>query len=471
MALVPASDPPKASEPSTEVAVFDSTAIVPREVEEEDLFLHFIQLRRAERQRIREEQELQRQLKLRKQPVAALEGSEEPPAQSIEASSGSQKPKPTRPAPTAAASEEAPLKRGRGRPPGAQKAQKTSETQQQAAPQRPRATTSPLQSCLAEDGSVRGGCTPALIEVAQKSQAPAERLAVLEALERTASSEPSRLNRFAELQGHGLLALWLSQRPKAVTSGRTVADIAAAAAANTQQYVEYAMVAAACLRVLQLLPTTPAMVARHGLIQVCTIVGIAFAELRRDAVVLVGRWKTELDEIDEVQSQPQLPDPSENSQMSCEKSQLQQQQPQTQSQPELELQPQRPRLQSHLEPQPQLLQQIPAQPQPPSHQKPENQGEARAALGPSNLPGGGRGGRGRGRGRPPKTCKQPEEKDGNIDATLKEIQLLGELLEKEDQTEQVKKNDAGQAVPPTDDDRQKSFPSDCWDGYFPDPFL
>ncbi|CAE8609003.1 unnamed protein product, partial [Polarella glacialis] len=109
--------------------VVHSTALVLVEAEDEDLFLHFIKLRREERQRIREEQELQRQQKLGKQPARALEdsGASVPPAALGGEASASQESqqcaRPTRPPPGAPGAE----KRGRGRPPGKPSERKPSE--------------------------------------------------------------------------------------------------------------------------------------------------------------------------------------------------------------------------------------------------------------------------------------------------------------------------------------------------------
>ncbi|CAE8609002.1 unnamed protein product [Polarella glacialis] len=149
-----------------------------------------------------------------------------------------------------------------------------------------------LKSCLAEDGAVRGGCIPPLLEFAQKAEEPIPRLQVLEALERTASSEPQRLSRFIELKGPALLCRWISQQPQAVHAAeRTVAAVAAAAAASAQQVVAYVQVAAACLRVLQLLPLPIDKVFELRLMEVCARAGKIYNELRPDAAVLVTKWK------------------------------------------------------------------------------------------------------------------------------------------------------------------------------------
>mmetsp|Transcript_43251 Transcript_43251/g.89149 ORF Transcript_43251/g.89149 Transcript_43251/m.89149 type:complete len:260 (-) Transcript_43251:56-835(-) len=66
-----------------------------------------------------------------------------------------------------------------------------------------------------EDGVVRGGAMPALLEAADRAAGPAERIVLLEALQKTARQlDPSisgRLSRFVELGGLELLRKWLSE--------------------------------------------------------------------------------------------------------------------------------------------------------------------------------------------------------------------------------------------------------------------
>lgn len=68
-----------------------------------------------------------------------------------------------------------------------------------------------FESCLAPDGSIQPGCMPSIIRHISASQTLSQRLQALRALEKSAA-EPQRIARFVELGGLPVLRQWLESR-------------------------------------------------------------------------------------------------------------------------------------------------------------------------------------------------------------------------------------------------------------------
>ncbi|CAE7715894.1 HERC6 [Symbiodinium sp. KB8] len=120
-----------------------------------------------------------------------------------------------------------------------------------------------------ENGVVRGGAMPALLEAADRA-AGAERIVLLEALEKTArQSDPEisgRLSRFVELKGLELLRKWLSEPEEETNCLR------------------------ACLVVLRLLPLSRSEVVLLNLAPLAARRAAEHPELREEAALLARTW-------------------------------------------------------------------------------------------------------------------------------------------------------------------------------------
>lgn len=112
-----------------------------------------------------------------------------------------------------------------------------------------------FESCLTENGSIKSGCVPRLMQYINADRTPLERLKVLEALELTASSEPRRLERFLELNGLQVLSQWLTDGQSTISS-------------NAQDPVAGA-VCQSILQLVKLLQLPVGLVRSSGLLAVC----------------------------------------------------------------------------------------------------------------------------------------------------------------------------------------------------------
>mmetsp|Transcript_28484 Transcript_28484/g.90775 ORF Transcript_28484/g.90775 Transcript_28484/m.90775 type:complete len:535 (+) Transcript_28484:49-1653(+) len=220
-----------------------------------DPFLLFLHLRRAERRRLREEQEAQRPQRPRRLPVPPRAG---------------RAPAPLREVPTAAA----PLPAPPWRP-----------APLHGSPSDPRAgrVASPLgtRPRAGPDAAALSGDAAELLLSAERAVSSSERLAVLRALENTAS-EPFRLTHFAEIGGAALLARWLSEATVVETGGLS----------DTQEEL-----ACSCLRALGLLRLQPDDARSLGLAEVCQHFAAGTTHARQLAIMLASSWQMETRDV------------------------------------------------------------------------------------------------------------------------------------------------------------------------------
>ncbi|CAK0881860.1 unnamed protein product, partial [Prorocentrum cordatum] len=127
-----------------------------------------------------------------------------------------------------------------------------------------------LRSCLDAAGAVRGGCVPELMKFADQQRGKPERLAVLRALERSAS-EAQRLSRFQELGGIALVRQWLAD---------------ASAADSTEVEVQ-----CACLRLLRLLQVPAALAREQGMHELCARLADGLSQAAPLALALLTMWQ------------------------------------------------------------------------------------------------------------------------------------------------------------------------------------
>jgi len=222
-------------------------------------FRAFVKMRRAERQRIQEMQDAQRN-KVRKQPTTALALSCSTAAVS-------------RPMPTKIPeSRETP-----GEPLGSSM---VGDFGQRTA----------IRSCVDPSGKVRSGCVPTLLRLAEDVDSLGDRVAILQALEATAQ-EGERLARFLELGGAVVLGRWLSDANKDLTLGKVAQALVGTSTpqgAHADSVLEFALL---CLRVVGLLPLTSEEACTSGILETCQKLDGGCPQVQQIVASLMVQWQ------------------------------------------------------------------------------------------------------------------------------------------------------------------------------------
>jgi len=146
-----------------------------------------------------------------------------------------------------------------------------------------------LASCVDSSGMLRSGCVPTLLKLAEDVDSLGDRVAILQALEATAQ-ENWRLARFLELGGAVVLGRWLSDASKDLTPGKAQATVGT----NMQQrghadpVLEFALL---CLRVVSLLPLTKEEACTSGILETCQQLDGSCPQVQQIVVSLMVQWQ------------------------------------------------------------------------------------------------------------------------------------------------------------------------------------
>mmetsp|Transcript_107021 Transcript_107021/g.212491 ORF Transcript_107021/g.212491 Transcript_107021/m.212491 type:complete len:488 (-) Transcript_107021:143-1606(-) len=222
-------------------------------------FRAFVQMRRAERHRLQEMQDAQRN-KVRKQPTTALAV--------YNSAAAAPRPMPTRIC-------EAKEKPGElsGYPVGWESMQRSA-----------------LGSCIDPSGMVRSGCVPTLLRFAEDVESYGNRMMILQALEATAQ-ENKRLVRFLELGGAVVLGRWLSDANKDLTlckQAEILKCVDAQQKGHAETAVEFALL---CLRVVGLLPLTAEEACTSGILEPCQKIYGVCPQAQQIVASLMVQWQ------------------------------------------------------------------------------------------------------------------------------------------------------------------------------------
>jgi len=149
---------------------------------------------------------------------------------------------------------------------------------------------SALGSCVDPSGMVRSGCVPTLLRLAENVDNVGDRQMILQALEATAL-EKKRLARFLELGGAVVIGRWLVDANANLTLGGVAQ---AAICTDTQEgdfadtVLEFALL---CLRVVGLLPLTAEEACTSGIVEACRKMDGSCPQVQQMVASLMVQWQ------------------------------------------------------------------------------------------------------------------------------------------------------------------------------------